>query len=285
MSNTRELHPEQTPTAEGGRLYTDVLCAVDGTRKSFAAVEQGAVLAGAEGRLTLLAVTAVAGAGAYRTAAISPLRAERLLERASGLAGRLGVVCETIVDADGPPPQVILERAAEHDLLALGAPAASWFASRLADGVVAAALKTLEQPVLAARQLAHGEHRFAERLLVASDGTEDSDEVVEVARRLAEEHDSSVVLVHVAADESRVPPERVHEQSQRLGGLIKDSRDLRIELGGAAEAIAAAAAETESTLIVMGSRRLGGLRAIGSVSRRVVREAGCSVLLAPPASL
>jgi hypothetical protein len=53
---------------------------------------------------------------------------------------------------------------------------------------------------------------------------------------------------------------------------------VRIELGGAAEAIAAAAAAaaaaTESTLIVMGSRRLRGLRAIGSVSRHVVREAG-----------
>lgn len=123
----------------------------------------------------------------------------------------------------------------------------------------------------------------AERLLVASDGTEDSDEVVEVARRLAEEHDSTVVLVHVAADESRVLPERVHEQSQRLASFLEDSRDVRIELGGAAEAIAAA--ETESTLIVMGSRRLRGLRAIGSVSRHVVREAGCSVLLAPPWSL
>jgi nucleotide-binding universal stress UspA family protein len=45
--------------------------------------------------------------------------------------------------------------------------------------------------------------------------------------------------------------------------------------------------ETASTvgasLIVMGSRRLRGLRVIGSVSRRIVHQGHCSVLLIPPA--
>jgi nucleotide-binding universal stress UspA family protein len=35
----------------------------------------------------------------------------------------------------------------------------------------------------------------------------------------------------------------------------------------------------------MGSRRLEGLRAMGSVSRRVVHQAHCSVLLVPPETL
>ena len=37
--------------------------------------------------------------------------------------------------------------------------------------------------------------------------------------------------------------------------------------------------------MVMGSRRLGGLKAIGSVSRRVAHDAHCSVLLVPPERL
>jgi nucleotide-binding universal stress UspA family protein len=35
----------------------------------------------------------------------------------------------------------------------------------------------------------------------------------------------------------------------------------------------------------MGSRRLEGLKALGSVSRRVVHEAHCSVMLMPPERL
>ena len=46
--------------------------------------------------------------------------------------------------------------------------------------------------------------------------------------------------------------------------------------------IKSAAAKGEASLIVMGSRRLDGLRAMGSVSRRVVHQAKSSVLLVPP---
>jgi nucleotide-binding universal stress UspA family protein len=42
------------------------------------------------------------------------------------------------------------------------------------------------------------------------------------------------------------------------------------------------ARDAQAHLIVMGSRRLHGPRAIGSVSRRVVHRAESSVLLIPP---
>jgi nucleotide-binding universal stress UspA family protein len=188
------------------------------------------------------------------------------------------------VDPRGPAPRVVLEHATEHDLLALGAPAASWLAGRLADGVTAAAVKDLRTPVLACRRLTPGEQRFAERILVASDGLEGSDELIELARRLAAERDGSVVLLHVTGVESRVASHSIESQAKRLGDLIKDSSDVRVEVGDAAEAIVLAADEADASLILMGSRRLKGLRAIGSVSRRVVREAHCSVLLAPPSA-
>ena len=40
------------------RVFTNILCAVDGTRASTAAVRMAASLAGSDGHLTLLAVTA-----------------------------------------------------------------------------------------------------------------------------------------------------------------------------------------------------------------------------------
>ena len=57
----------------------------------------------------------------------------------------------------------------------------------------------------------------------------------------------------------------------------------RIDVGAPIDALVEGAAATDSSLIVMGSRRAKGLAAIGSVSRRVLHDAHCSVLLVPPA--
>ncbi len=283
MSDTGALQSQPVRPPSGKPVFPNILCAVDGTRKSFAAVEQAGILAGPEGHLTLLAVTAVTGSGAYRTAAISPARVEQVLERATQIAERLEVPSDAVVDPGAPAARVILERAREHDLLALGAPAASWLGSKLADGVTAAALKELAVPMLACRRLPPGEHSFAERILLASDCLEGSDELVGLTRRLAAAHGSSVVLLHATDVESSTRPPRISEQVDALGDALKDAADVRIELDSPAEAIVQAADETDASLIVMGSRRHKGLRAIGSVSRRVVREAHCSVLLVAPA--
>jgi nucleotide-binding universal stress UspA family protein len=58
-----------------------------------------------------------------------------------------------------------------------------------------------------------------------------------------------------------------------------------IKSGRAAAVIVSAAAAARASLVVMGSRRLDGLRAMGSVSRRVAHQARCSVLLVPPEAL
>src|SRR5271165_2774962 len=79
-------------------LFTNILCAVDGTRTSTAAVKMAALLAGPDGHLTLLAVTAVSGYGAHATAAISPGRADALLSSAKRVADVAGVPSSTIVD-------------------------------------------------------------------------------------------------------------------------------------------------------------------------------------------
>jgi nucleotide-binding universal stress UspA family protein len=54
--------------------------------------------------------------------------------------------------------------------------------------------------------------------------------------------------------------------------------------GEAQDVIVNAAKSSKAAVVVIGSRRLRGLRAFGSVSRRVVHDASCSVLLLPPKS-
>jgi nucleotide-binding universal stress UspA family protein len=72
-----------------------------------------------------------------------------------------------------------------------------------------------------------------------------------------------------------------------------DAVDLTVELGVEPTVIQAAghpadriletATAERASLVVVGSRGLGGLRALGSVSERVAHRAPCSVLVARPA--
>src|SRR5471032_3028294 len=103
---------EKSPDRDSApAVFTNILCAVDGTRASTAAVRMAVCLAGPTGRLTLLAVTAQSGSGRYATAAISPGRVTQVLNRAKRLAEVAGVATATIADPGGPPVKIILERA------------------------------------------------------------------------------------------------------------------------------------------------------------------------------
>jgi nucleotide-binding universal stress UspA family protein len=262
--------------------FSSILCALDGTRVSAAVVRMAACLAGPDGQLTLLVVTAPSGSGAYASAAISPVRAEQILARAQELAEGEGVSCETVVDSRGPLAQVILERAGEHDLLVVGAPATSRVAALLIGGITSAALAQFTTPMLVVHRSFDGSLR-GRRMLVASDGQAGSDELVDLAKRLARAHDAHLTLVHAVDRESDVRPHRVQAQAQTLNPASPGSAEAALVAAGKpSQVIADAAASTDAVLIVLGSRRLRGLRALGSVSRHVVHEAPCSVLVIPP---
>jgi nucleotide-binding universal stress UspA family protein len=98
-----------------------------------------------------------------------------------------------------------------------------------------------------------------------------------------------VTLVHALGREPVKrgrPRERertLEKQEQRLARTrAEGTSELVIKPGRAAGVIVSAAATADASLVVMGSRRLDGLRAMGSVSRRVAHQAPCSVLLVPP---
>ncbi len=277
---SQETQSGSSETAGHGAPFADVLCAVDGTRRSYLAVEQAAELAAPAGKLTLLAVTAESGAGAFRSAAISAGRVGGVLDRASEIARSAGVEASTLVEREGPPAKTIARHAAGRDLLALGAPATSWLGRALVGDVAFELLEACTTPMLMARAVT-GERPFAERIVLASDGLEESDRLVELAAQIARSHDGAVSLVHAAAVDS-LAPERVEREASTLESMLPGRSELIVRQGGAREAIAEVAHSLGATLVVMGSKRRDGLRALGSVSRRAVHDLHCSLLLVPP---
>jgi nucleotide-binding universal stress UspA family protein len=267
-----------------GPVFANILCAVDGTRASTAAVRMVTALAGPDGHLTLLAVSAVSGSGAYTTAAIAPSRAELVLSDAKRIASRAGAASTTVVDPGSPPVEIILEQASEHDLFAIGAPATSWLGGMLTGGVATIALSRFTTPMLVVHRSFTGSLR-GRHILVASDGEDGSDRLVELAGQLGANQGAHVTLVNALGAESKMNTLAIQGQARALKRMLPDTGDPRVEPGKAVDVILAAAKDTEAALLVIGSRRLSGLHAFGSVSRHLMHDAPCSVLVVPPEHL
>lgn len=274
---------ERPPALLPGNLFTEALCGVDGTRGSFAAVEQAAALVGEGGSLTLLAVTAVAGAGAYRTALISPTRVDRVLARAADVAAAQGVKTARLVDPEGPPAKAIMQQAPRHSLLALGAPSHSPLGRLLERGPSSAALEAIHEPVLVARPL-RGEAALGDQILLATDGSDESDELVAMGARLALEHNAHVALLHAVGIEDQSHRHRIERQALDLEDALHGASELRVEAGDPRHVIIDAARSYGATMIIMGSHRAGGAPGLSSAARHVIHEADCSVLLVPPSA-
>lgn len=262
-------------------MFSDVLCAVDGTRGSLTAVRQAVALVGTQGCVTLLAVSATTGTGRYRGAAIDPARVERVLEVAAQLAREANVKCTQVAEARGAPSKMILQHAADHELLAMGAPTMSWLGGLFTGGVTESVLRSFAKPLLLARP-APQEQPFGRRIVVASDAGEGSDLLVALSASLALQLGGGVMLVHAVGVESKARPHKIERQVHSLEALVADAYEVHVEAGAAHSVIAQIAAHGQASLIVMGCRRLEGLRAVGNVTERVIHDAPCSVLMLPP---
>ena len=264
--------------------FARALCALDGSPESLGAVRHAASLAGPDGHLTLLVVTSFRNEPEHRSPAISPGRATEIVERARAAASAAGVAASVEVDPAGPPARVVIDRCADQDLLVLGRPATAWFGAMFMGGVAATAEDYLTRPLLISRG-ADDAPDLRERIVVASDGLEGSDALVAVAGRLAAERDGSVTLLHVLGPESRMHPHRIEHQAERLHELIGERARLKVQPGHARHAVIDTARSEDASLVLVSSRSLSGLHAVGSVSRRVVHQSHCPVLLVPPEQL
>lgn len=266
------------------RILTDVLCGIDGTRSAYEAVRQAAWLAGADGHLTLLAAAALKGSGQWQMAAFAPARAKRALDYARRIAKEAGVNSDREVAERGEVVDVLLDRARGHGALALGAPKMSRLAHLLVGGIATVTAHVLPCSLLVARRPPAG-IRFGERIMVASDGLSGSDDLVDFAAQVARRHRASLILLHARRSDSASRPTRIAAQAERVRQAIGSRSVVRVESGRAHDVIVQTAAQEGVSLVVISSRRRSGLRALGSVSERVVHQAPCSVLVVRPEDL
>ena len=260
---------------DDGRL---VICGVDGSRGARVAAEQAAALARG-GMLTLVAVAYVRGSGPNEMADLDPPHGRRALDSAReiALAGGVDALPELVRGRDAAA--VLTRRAADADLLVIGAPV-----SGRAQGIVLGAtatrlLHTAPRPVLVARTPPRG-HSFPDHVLVATDGSRASRYAITLAGAIAAEHRAAVTLLHAGGPAGASERRRIAEQEVELLEAT-GTEPLRLDPSGdAADAIVDAARSLSASLVVTGARGVSGLRALGSVSERVAHRAPCSVLVA-----
>ena len=127
--------------------------------------------------------------------------------------------------------------------------------------------------------------RFGDRIIVASSGLERSDELVDFATNVAARLNGSLTYLHAIHAESSRQPARIAAQVGCVTRALGERASVRIEPERARDLIVRTAAEEQCSLIIVSSRRVGGIRALGSVSERVVHDSPCSVLVVRPEDL
>lgn len=250
-------------------IFARIVCGVDGTAESLYAVRQANRLREPEGSLLLvvavsLAKAAQAGIAAGHAAELLQHDAEQALAEAGKLAPAEGKI------VSGDPAAVLLSEAQHATLLALGSHGRGRAAGMLLGTVAARMLHEAPCPVLIARP-ARDPDRWPQAIVVGVDGSAESELAVAAARSIASSCRAELRIVSATRDQvDREAAERIAPELEE-----RDGRGLDV-------------LKTESEtadLVVVGSRGLQGLKALGSVSERIAHQASCSVLVvrgAPP---
>ncbi|MDX6513534.1 MAG: hypothetical protein QOE36_3038 [Gaiellaceae bacterium] len=269
MTTAAHTHPAAS-TAE--QIFDSILVGVDGSPEGLEAVRQAALLAVAGGGLTLLAAwnpalpfgSAMGGPSGYADTEGPRLRA----------LDALGAAGEHAADRPSPATKVarglawqalIAEIERQGDtLVVVGSHGQSRTAGIISGSTATELIHKAPCSVLVAR---HAPEGFPRRIAVGVDGSPESAAAYSVARSLAMRFDAEVWPV-VAHGGAGVDKRRVAEI------LDYHHEDLQDEPVQALVAVAA-----DADLLVVGSRGLQGVKALGSVSERVAHRARCSTLI------
>jgi nucleotide-binding universal stress UspA family protein len=227
--------------------FQTIVVGADGSDASMAALAQARALLAEGGTLSAVTVCEErlaihAGFGAGVAAKQLHREAEAAHEAAAAaLAGVPGANARLV---HGLAPDRLLAEATAGgaDLLAVGAHGHGRAAGILVESVATTAVRLSPAAVL----LARADRPAGSGVVVGTDGSPPSLRAIEVAQAIAAERDVSL-------------------------------REVEAPRGRAVGTLLAAAAD--AGLLVVGSRGLQGLRALGSVSARVAHRARCSVLV------
>jgi nucleotide-binding universal stress UspA family protein len=237
---------------------------------------------------TRQAITLAPGAGLHLVA-VSPTRRmarhtkdelRQGLQEAARLALEAGISVTCDLARDAHPIDVLLPESEHHDLLVLGIHDRSRRAGIVLDSTASRAAHETEGPLLLSREPL-GE-AFPRHILLALDGSPGSRAPADAAAEIAAAFDSKLEVVRVGTRTDAQRRRQLGEQVSRIAELTGGEPPVSEVGGHPAQAIVEAAREKRPSLLVCGRRGLQGVRALGSVSERVVHRAPCSVLLVPP---
>ncbi|MFN8163385.1 MAG: universal stress protein [Solirubrobacterales bacterium] len=259
--------------------FSDIVCAVDGSRGSGEAVRQAIALCGPATSLTFVAVHQERGVGLVAQAELSEGRASQALEEALALGREAGIHPSTSLLSGSPVSDLLLAEATKHDLLVVGCHGGSRLGGIMLGSTASQIAHRSDGPILVARRTA--DDVFPQSVLLATDGSPGSWAATRIATGVAKAEHTELCLVYVP---DGTHPERYRQVQKQLDEIEKATGSPPAVVdnpGHVAERIGEAARAGQFSLIVIGRRGVGGIRALGSVSERVVHRAPCSVLVAP----
>ena len=250
--------------ATEARIFRRIVCGVDGTPESLVAVRQAARLRDPDGSLQLTAVAPIARAAHAGFAA--PRAAELMQEEAEAALAESRALAPSAIEklVDGEPVAVLLREAEQASLVAVGSHGRGRAVGMLLGTVAARMLRDASCSVLIAR--AASDLKAWPRWVVAGvDGSAESAAAFAVARSIAERLGGDLRAVastkdHLDREAARAIAPQLEEEPARAIDVL-------------------ALASESADVIVVGSRGLHGLRALGSVSERVAHQARSSVLV------
>lgn len=254
-------------------VFDRVICGVDRSDAGVTAARAAGLLTSPDGSLTLVAVddpsiAVHAGWGMPHVLQELAEEAQVALERGRAEAEPLHTLEAKLVVGD--PLQCLLAEIARREatLVVVGSHGLSRAAGIALGAVSTHLLHEAPCAVLIARGSIEA-GRWPRRIVVGLDGSPDSQRALEVAQTLANRFDRAVRVItatqdaHVDLDAARrMAPDLEEHDARALDALT-------------------VAAETDD-LVVVGSRGLRGLRALGSLSERLAHDAEHSVLVVRP---
>jgi nucleotide-binding universal stress UspA family protein len=255
-------------------VFASIVCGIDGSAESIEAARQAGRLAAPEADVTLVGLVNEAAAVSIGWPAVPIAGAARVSREAieagigtarAQLPGHVAVH-HAIVTGPPAPLSVVEARAREATVVAVGSHGHSRAAGIVLGSVATALLHEAPCSVLLSRQAGDG---FPGSIVVAIDGSPHSRRAAAVAAALAKRTGAELSGL-VAMGGGEVDFVGVRSVVDDSGGfpLRDDERD-------PVDALARA----DAGLLVVGSRGLRGVRALGSVSERAAHQARCSVLV------
>ena len=257
-------------TKSGTVVFDRVVCGVDASEAGTSAAQAAAVLTAREGSLSFLAVndpSVAVHAGWAMPQVLEELAEETraALDHARREADPLHSFETKLVEGD--PRICLLAEIERRDatLVVVGSHGLSRAAGIALGAVSTHLLHEAPCSVLIARGGIDVE-RWPRRIVVGVDGSPDSGLALGAARELADRFDADLRAV-TATQDAHADVDAARRLALRLE-----------EHAGRAVDVLTTAAET-SDLLVVGSRGLRGVRALGSLSERLAHDAGHSVLV------